>query len=329
MNYDEVKLGLIDRLKVWNARRMTKKQTRQISRKYNEGQFVDFSEADELEENLLNQKKLKIATRDARKLFKSAYGKDNDGLGEADFINYYLMDNGIIPKVLSEPEKMEKAPVVEEKDFKTLEFMGLQSKDAIQKDLYNIKTVEGQTGIEYYNHRNSLAKGYDTTRLILGNEKEIQGKKLRECLVSWYNADKVLENTIKRREGKFYGEFNSYTQIFAEINLNLLVTNPEYSAKVMNDLLDKSRVEKYIERGLQEAPDVYTGRYVGGVARTNDGGYIKTFNRDIGKATYNLPENKKRREERKKEIEAYKRIELQQAEDKVRKIKQELKQRER
>lgn len=101
MNYSDVKLGLIGRLRVWNERRIAEKIRKEYGK--NEGELVEveYSDADKLEKELLEKKKIKKATKDAAKFYRIAYGKDDDGVGEADFIEQYLTDNGLKPKVPS------------------------------------------------------------------------------------------------------------------------------------------------------------------------------------------------------------------------------------
>lgn len=85
MDYSKMKLGLIGRFKVWNQRRIAEAQRNQYYKDEGELLEVDYSEADKLQADLLEQKRIKKATRDAARLYKSVYGKDNDGVGESDF----------------------------------------------------------------------------------------------------------------------------------------------------------------------------------------------------------------------------------------------------
>lgn len=110
MNYDEVTLGLIGRFKVWRARRGAEK-----NRDWRDNKEVDYSGAEGLKIQLLKEKAIKRATNDAERLYKRAYGKNNDGVGESDFIEDYLVQNGLKQKVLPEASKehgfMEQYPV--------------------------------------------------------------------------------------------------------------------------------------------------------------------------------------------------------------------------
>ena len=103
MDYNDVKLGLIDRFKVWNERRAAEARRQQYLKDEGELLEVDYSEADKLAEELLNNKKIKKATRDAAKMYKATYGKNDDGVGKDDFIEEYLIEKGLKQKKL--PEK--------------------------------------------------------------------------------------------------------------------------------------------------------------------------------------------------------------------------------
>lgn len=119
MDYNKVKLGLIEKFKVWNKKRIAEIQRDKYYKVEGELLSVDYSEANKLQLDLLKQKKIKKATKDASRLYKKFYGKNNDEMGESDFIEDYLAQNGLIQKKVSEPDTpkkdsfMEKSPVEE------------------------------------------------------------------------------------------------------------------------------------------------------------------------------------------------------------------------
>lgn len=59
MDYNKVKLGLIGRFKVWNARREAEKARSWRDNIEHETSEVDYSEAERLEADLLEQKRIK------------------------------------------------------------------------------------------------------------------------------------------------------------------------------------------------------------------------------------------------------------------------------
>lgn len=103
MDYNNVKLGLIGRLRVWNERRIAESIRDQIYKHEGERVEVDYSAANRLEKELLEQKRIKKATRDAKQMYKTTYGKNNDGVGESDFVDERLEEWG-----LKEPKKSPK-----------------------------------------------------------------------------------------------------------------------------------------------------------------------------------------------------------------------------
>ena len=114
MDYNKIKLGLIDRFKVWRVKREAEKTREWRDSIEHEISEVDYSEAERLEADLLEQKRIKRATKDATRLYKRVYGKNNDGIGETDFIEDYLVENGLKQKVLPEPEKTKKHSFMEQ-----------------------------------------------------------------------------------------------------------------------------------------------------------------------------------------------------------------------
>ncbi len=104
MDYNKVKLGLIDRFKVWRARRDAEKDREWFDKTEGEASEVDYSYAEQLQSELLDRKRIKKATRDAEKLFK----RDNKTFPIPDkdkFIEQYLIDNGLKQKALPEAEE--------------------------------------------------------------------------------------------------------------------------------------------------------------------------------------------------------------------------------
>ncbi len=109
----------------------------------NEISEIDYSDAERLEADLLEQKRIKRATRDATRLYKRVYGKNNDGIGEADFIEDYLVENGLKQKALPEPDNsrkhsfMEKYPV--EKSKGELDYEQVTQKKTMYYEIDGIK----------------------------------------------------------------------------------------------------------------------------------------------------------------------------------------------
>lgn len=345
--YDDIKLGLFDSLRVKRIERRTNSLIKKMENNSNKDFFIDLSQAEELKEELLKKKQIRVATRDARKKYRELYGKKYENISLDDFIKSYLEKNNLIIQALPEPEsgeilldeekssdnfsepenekpltkqlespenetesiiiketkQPEKIPTTEIKYPKTEpplqdEFervlditptqneneqasttnIDLISKKEILKGMYSIRTRNNNIGIEHYNARNGLAKGYDTTRLLLGNEIKLDEHTLRHIKVSWYNSKDYLN---KQKEDD-NADYNKYISLLAEIDVTLLVTNQEYSNKVMKELLDKNRVISFINRESQEKSNMENGRYIGGVKAVKDESPKIFFNANVG-----------------------------------------------
>lgn len=181
----------------------------------------------------------------------------------------------------------------------------------------------GNLQIEFYNKEKGNDDYYDTTRLVAsGKPLNIEGHKIHNCAVSWYENDE--RQIINKKTGKLdYINAQQYKGVLAEIDLDLLLVDKDYCNKVMRDLLNKKRVEKYLTDGLEEEPDIPCGKYVGGIMKTEKG-YKKFFSKEVGIASHNSISMKKSREEyrmiikkqRERDIQASK-MEIKRLQDKI------------
>ena len=160
--------------------------------------------------------------------------------------------------------------------------------EEIKKQLpYNIvfnTTADGRLQVDFYDENADFKQFYDTTRLVIGNNtKNIEGYNLQSALVSWYSmSDAVIVNEY----GQETGRRNDYKEILTQIDLNLLQSDSNYCVAVMGRLLDKKRVDKYLEDGLKENSILECGNYVGSIER-KENKYTKCYNVNIGKAVHN------------------------------------------
>lgn len=111
-DYGEIKLGPIDRYKVWREKRTAEKDRAWRDKIEHETSEVDYSQAERLESDLLNKKRIKRATRDAIRLYKRDKRNEEkigydvlDGLGKEEFVQEYLKANGLKQRALPEPQK--------------------------------------------------------------------------------------------------------------------------------------------------------------------------------------------------------------------------------
>ena len=98
------------------------------------------------------------------------------------------------------------------------------------------------------------------------------------------------------KEGKRIGRMNQYKDILTKIDFNLLKNDPAYVRVLMEELLDKARVERYLMNGLQEKSEQPSGKYVGSIDLI-DGVYRKYFDSRIGIMSHNSPEMQIKRQE--------------------------------
>ncbi len=160
----------------------------------------------------------------------------------------------------------------------------------------------GNLQVDFYDKDADFKKFYDTTRLIVSREPfAIEGHQIHNCAVSWYGQNDC--GMVDGKTGKWDSlRAQEYRGVLAEINLELLQTDPSYCEMVMKKLLDKQRVERYLESGLQETPEKPCGKYIGGIRKTEKG-YRKFFSTIVGEASHNSKLMVNRRQEHRKRIE--------------------------
>lgn len=171
---------------------------------------------------------------------------------------------------------------------------------------FNIEYSQISNGIlqvEFYNRDSDFKKFYDTTRLIVSRQPlNIEGHQVYNCAVSWYGSNDC--QMFDEKTGKFDSlRAQSYQGVLAEIDLELLQSDSNYCNMVMKGLLDKQRVERYLESGLQELPERPCGKYIGGVRQTEKG-YGKFFSVIVGRASHNSELMINRRQEHRARIKA-------------------------
>lgn len=175
--------------------------------------------------------------------------------------------------------------------------------DQLPFDIKYSSTSNGNLQVEFYDKEADFKKFYDTTRLIIGRQPlDIEGHQVYNCAVSWYGHDdcKILNKETGKLDSM---KAQAYRGVLAEIDLELLQNDLDYCNMVMNKLLDKQRVERYLETGLQEEPEQPCGKYIGGVEQTEKG-YGKFFSTIVGQISHNSKLMVDRRQERRAMIEA-------------------------
>lgn len=170
-----------------------------------------------------------------------------------------------------------------------------------------------ELGLKFEFHNNDV----DTTHLIVKNrDMNFPDKHVYNCLVSWYkrciNDDYAV--MLDPELGITYDMSTSphSESILAELDINLLQSDPVYQRAVMKSLLNEERVNKYLNVGMMTYDEIANaqadgndialcGRYIGGITK-NDKGYTKFFNPLVGRIAHNLPdmvqERRKAREDK-------------------------------
>lgn len=159
--------------------------------------------------------------------------------------------------------------------------------------------------VEFHDNRADFKKFYDITRLIVDRQPlDIAGHPVHNCAVSWYGSEDC--QMFDEKLGAFESQrAHEYRGVLAEIDLNLLQSDPNYCSMVMKSLLDKQRVERYLETGLQEEPKMPCGKYIGGVRQTENG-YGKFFSTVVGRVSHLSDLMVNRRKEHRAALEARK-----------------------
>ncbi len=171
-------------------------------------------------------------------------------------------------------------------------------------------TRDGEIQIDFYRGTYDVRRDYDCTRLVILNKQpeNMYGCNVYDCKVSWYHEDDAI--MLDEKDSR-----HDFKDIKLTVDPYFLQTDDTYATCLMNELLDRTRVNNMLARGMVENPDKPCGNYIGSVAM-EDGKYVKKFNPSIGRAVHNSKEMAEKRrvyqqeESIKREIDA-KRKELQ------------------
>lgn len=181
----------------------------------------------------------------------------------------------------------------------------------------------GNLQVVFYGKDLDFKKFYDTTRLIVGKQPlNIEGHQVYNCAVSWYGRSDC--QMFDEKTGKFDSlRAQEYRGVLAEIDLELLQSDPNYCKILMEGLLDKQRVERYLESGLKETPEQPCGKYIGGIRQTEKG-YGKFFSTIVGRASHNSELMVNRRQEHREMLERQKQKAIADKKAQIEKLQNEL-----
>lgn len=196
--------------------------------------------------------------------------------------------------------------------------------DNISKD-YEIKygmSQDGRLQIDFYDRNIKVGQFYDTTRLIVGDKIVVlANQRVQNCIVSWYRQDDTIFSDPQYENESI--DARSYKGVLAQIDPVLLQSDEKYCSNVMRYLLNKKRVNQYLENGLQESPEHPCGKYIGGMRKTENG-YSKFFNIDAGIASHNSRLMVERRRENREKMEQKKRMEIDRKKAEIQRLQSEI-----
>lgn len=190
---------------------------------------------------------------------------------------------------------------------------------------YDIKyslTPDGRFQVDYHNKSATNSNRYDTTRLIISHVVQLDSKNpIYNCYVSYYNQ----QDAIMLIKGKKVSSRDEYRNILAEFDFNRL-KNPQsnYCQTLMEELLNRDRVDRYLENGMRERSDLECGNYVGGLG-IKDGIYEKYFDKSIGRIIHNSKYIRLKRREYMNRKEAERKEKIEHREGEIKNLENQLK----
>ena len=188
-------------------------------------------------------------------------------------------------------------------------------------DVFFSSNPNGTLQVDFYDKFPEAKQFYDCTRLVVDpNEISMMNGKVLNAAVSWYGRDDAI---VLDDSGKECGSRAIYRGILAQIDLNLLKTDPTYCYIVMKQLLKRDRVESYLSQGLEENPEKPCGKYIGGVERIQNG-YRKIFNMALGRESHYSNFMVNRRQEVAKEREMKKQQQINRKQEEIRRLQEEI-----
>lgn len=162
------------------------------------------------------------------------------------------------------------------------------------------RTEDGRLQIEFFNPNAQYRDFYDTTRLRINGRTDIGLEvPVYSCDVSYYSVEDAMAIAPN---GKDISRKERYSKILAQFDYNQL-RDPSYAEFLLKNLLNEKRVKQYLNRGMQDNPDIKCGNYVGGIGSTENG-LRKIFNHYIGNMVHNLPYMANARKARNERIDA-------------------------
>ena len=196
-----------------------------------------------------------------------------------------------------------------------------ETKEPVQNNLpFEVSfhtTQAGDLQVDLLDKNADFKQSYNSTRLISLGTVNLDGEYVKNCLVSWYNeVDAEYYDSVDSRR--------CYQNVLVDIDLRRLQQDPNYCYIVMTKLLEKNRVEKYLNRGLEEQPIEPCGNYIGGLKWKEEGYWGEKFSPRVGRAAHYSKFMNKKRLEHKQDQEYWKQHRIREKQEKIKKLKQEI-----
>ena len=163
----------------------------------------------------------------------------------------------------------------------------LKEKETSTDSYYRIRK-DGSVELQY---KNKKGTDYNITNLIINpNELLLDNKTYYKCKLSWFNDKKTSNESNKENSAN----------IIVQFDLEKLVTVEKYFTFFMEELLNKKRVLKYSNYGMEEHPQIECGDYIGYIDYDEKGNLKKFFDKDIAKECHHLAEKESERKQNKR-----------------------------
>ena len=148
------------------------------------------------------------------------------------------------------------------------------------------------------------------------------GTKVYNALVSWYGEDDAVPVNIPGHHHSLRRRDTRSIQLGLDFSK---LSDSKYLKTLFYLLLNQDRVERYLNNGLQENPEVPCGNYIGQLCYTPEKGiYQKQFDLHIGKISHNSTPQVERRRQHKLKLEERKRNSIKEKQEQIAKLQQEI-----
>lgn len=195
-----------------------------------------------------------------------------------------------------------------------------------RQDKVKIKgDLESGITFDYYLSEPGFKRFYDTVCLQIPDTEPIFnsfGTKVYNALVSWYGENDAVPVNIPGHHHSLRRSDTRSIQLGLDFSK---LSDSKYLKTLFYLLLNQDRVERYLNNGLQENPEVPCGNYIGQLCYTPEKGiYQKQFDLHIGKFSHNSTPQVERRRQHKLKLEERKRNSIKEKQEQIAKLQQEI-----